>query len=195
MSRDYELEFILNPEVSEEEIRSSLDRIELIVANYGGQIFKVNHWGRRRLAYPIERHRDGYYIFIDMILTPEAVTEIERTLRVSEKVFRHMMKRRDPKTVQKEREARAAAAAAQAEAASQPEAPATPVETASSAEIPVTPAETVSQAETPIESKPEAEEVAPITIAEESIALAPEEIESAPPAIEVDAEKSETIEA
>jgi len=195
VSRDYELGFILNPEVSEEEIRSSLDRIELIVANYGGQIFKVNHWGRRRLAYPIERHRDGYYIFIDMILTPEAVTEIERTLRVSEKVFRHMMKRRDPKTVQKEREARAAAAAAQAEAASQPEAPATPVETASSAEIPVTPAETVSQAETPIESKPEAEEVAPITIAEESIALAPEEIESAPPAIEVDAEKSETIEA
>ena len=171
MSRDYELRFILNPEVSEEEIRSLLDRIELIVANYGGQIFKVNHWGRRRLAYPIERHRDGYYIFIDMILTPETVTEIERTLRVSEKVFRHMMKRRDPKTVQKEREARAAAAAAQAEAASQPEAPATPVETASSAEIPVTPAETVSQAETPIESKPEAEEVAPITIAEESIAL------------------------
>ena len=195
MSRDYELGFILNPEVSEEEIRSSLDRIELIVANYGGQIFKVNHWGRRRLAYPIERHRDGYYIFIDMILTPEAVTEIERTLRVSEKVFRHMMKRRDPKTVQKEREARAAAAAAQAEAASQPEAPATPVETASSAEIPVTPAETVSQAETPIEGKPEAEEVAPITIAEESIALAPEEIESASPAIEVDAEKPESIEA
>jgi small subunit ribosomal protein S6 len=195
VSRDYELGFILNPEVSEEEIRSSLDRIELIVANYGGQIFKVNHWGRRRLAYPIERHRDGYYIFIDMILTPEAVTEIERTLRVSEKVFRHMMKRRDPKTVQKEREARAAAAAAQAEAASQPEAPATPVETASSAEIPVTPAETVSQAETPIEGKPEAEEVAPITIAEESIALAPEEIESASPAIEVDAEKPESIEA
>ena len=192
MSRDYELGFILNPEVSEEEIRSSLDRIELIVANYGGQIFKVNHWGRRRLAYPIERHRDGYYIFIDLILTPEAVTEIERTLRVSEKVFRHMMKRRDPKTVQKEREARAAAAAAQAEAASQPEAPATPVETASSAEIPVTPAETVSQAETPVESKPETEEVA---IAEEAIVLSPEEVESAPPAIEVDAEKPATIEA
>ena len=195
MSRDYELGFILNPEVSEEEVRSSLDRIEQIVANYGGQIFKVNHWGRRRLAYPIERHRDGYYIFIDMNVTPETVTEIERTLRVSEKVFRHMMKRRDPKTAQKEREARAAAAAAQAEAASQPETPATPVETASSAEIPVTPAETVSQAETPIESKPEAEEVAPITIAEESIVLSPEEIESAPPAIEIDAEKPATIEA
>jgi small subunit ribosomal protein S6 len=177
VSRDYELGFILNPEVSEDEIRSLLGRIEQIVANYGGQIFKVNQWGRRRLAYPIERHRDGYYIFIDMILTPETVAEIERTLRVSELVFRHMMKRRDPKTVQKEREARAAAAvaaAAQAEAASQTEAPAAPVE-----------------AETPIQATTEAEQVTAIPIAEELIALSPEEIASAPLAIE----NPETVEA
>jgi small subunit ribosomal protein S6 len=122
VSRDYELGFILSPEVSEEEIRSVLDRIEQIVANYGGQIVKVNQWGRRRLAYPIERHRDGFYVFIDMILTPETVAELERTLKVSEIVLRQIMKRRDPKAVQKEREervereARAAAQAAQAEA-------------------------------------------------------------------------------
>ena len=222
MSRDYELGFILNPEVSEDEIRSLLDRIEQIVANYGGQIFKVNQWGRRRLAYPIERHRDGYYIFIDMTLTPKTVTEIERTLRVSETVFRYMMKRRDPKIAQKEREARAAAAAAQAEAASQHETPATPVEVesqpetpatpveaesqpetpatpveaeaVSGVEIPVTPVEAESQPETPVASKTEAEEeVAPIIVAEESIVLSPEEIESAPPAIEI--ENPETIEA
>jgi small subunit ribosomal protein S6 len=208
VSRDYELGFILNPEVSEDEIRSLLDRIEQIVANYGGQIFKVNQWGRRRLAYPIERHRDGYYIFIDMTLTPETVTEIERTLRVSETVFRYMMKRRDPKVAQKEREARAAAAA-QAEAASQSETPATPVEAASQpetpvapveaeavsgVEIPITPVEAESQPETPVASKTEAEEeVAPIPVAEESIVLSPEEIESAPPAIEI--ENPETIEA
>jgi len=214
VSRDYELGFILNPEVSEDEIRSLLDRIEQIVVNYGSQTVKVNQWGRRRLAYPIERHRDGYYIFIDMILTPEAVAEIERTLRVSEIVFRHMMKRRDPKTVQKEREARAAAAAAQAEAASQPEAPITPVEaegqsetpapveTASRIEIPVTPVEAASQSETPAEGKTEAEEVAATPVAEEAaVVLSPEEIESAPPAIEVEnppaieAENPEAIEA
>ena len=120
MTRDYELGFILNPEVSEDVIRTTLERIQQIVATYGGQIVKINHWGRRRLAYPIERHRDGYYIFIDMILTPETVGEIERTLQVSEDVMRHMMKRRDPKAVQKEREERAereARAAAAAEAA------------------------------------------------------------------------------
>ncbi len=121
MSRDYELGLIINPEVSEEETRAVLDRVEQIVANYGGQIVRVNQWGRRRLAYPIERHREGFYVFVDMILTPETVSELERTLKVSETVLRHMVKKRDPKAVQKEREereereARAAAAAANAQ--------------------------------------------------------------------------------
>jgi len=121
VSRDYELGLIINPEVSEEETRAVLDRVEQIVANYGGQIVRVNQWGRRRLAYPIERHREGFYVFVDMILTPETVSELERTLKVSETVLRHMVKKRDPKAVQKEREereereARAAAAAANAQ--------------------------------------------------------------------------------
>ena len=120
MRRDYELGLILNPEVSEEETRAILARLEQIVTTYGGQTVRVQQWGRRRLAYLIERHRDGYYIFIDMILTPETVSELERTLKVSEIVLRHMFRRRDPKAVQQEREdreARAAAAAANAEAA------------------------------------------------------------------------------
>jgi len=110
--RDYELGFILSPEVSEEQTRAILDRVEQVVANHGGQIVRVNQWGRRRLGYPIERHRDGFYVFIDMILTPENVIELDRTLKVSEEVLRHLIKRRDPKAVQKEREAHATAAAA-----------------------------------------------------------------------------------
>jgi small subunit ribosomal protein S6 len=121
--KDYELGFILNPEVSEEETRTLVGRVEQIVANYGGQIVKVNQWGRRRLAYPIERHRDGIYIFIDMILTPETPAELDRNLKVSEVVMRHMIKSRDAKAVQKEREereAREARAAAEAAAAPAP---------------------------------------------------------------------------
>jgi small subunit ribosomal protein S6 len=106
VKRDYELGFILNPEVSEEEAKAMLDRIERVVTSNEGQIVKVNQWGRRRLAYPIERHRDGLYTFIDMILTPESVIELERTLKVSEIVLRHMVRRRDAKIVQKEREER-----------------------------------------------------------------------------------------
>jgi small subunit ribosomal protein S6 len=71
---------------------------------------RVNQWGRRRLAYPIQHHREGFYVFVDMVLTPETVSELDRTLKVSEEVIRHLIKLRDPKTVQKEREARANAA-------------------------------------------------------------------------------------
>src|SRR5437763_7782776 len=138
--RDYELGFIINPEVSEEQTSSILERIEKIVKNYDGQVVKVNQWGRRRLAYPIEHHRDGNYVFIDMILTPETVLELDRTLKVSEEVMRHIVKRRDPKAVQKEREereARAAAAATQAQASAtaepEVEAPA-PIESAAEPE-------------------------------------------------------------
>jgi len=125
VNRDYELGFILNPEVSEEQTRAILGRVEQVVANHSGQIVRVNQWGRRRLGYPIEHHRDGFYVFIDMILTPESVIELDRTLKVSEEVLRHLIKRRDPKTVQKEREARAATVAA-APAPTAPEAEAEP---------------------------------------------------------------------
>ncbi len=156
MRRDYEIGFILNPEVSEEQTRAILERIEQIAANHDGQVLKVNQWGRRRLAYPIDHHRDGYYVFIDTILTPETIAELDRTLKVSEEVLRHLIKRRDPKAVQKEREARAAAAAAPAAA-------------------PEVEAEATSQEETPAPASEEAEL---------PVLLTPEEIESVPPAIE-----------
>ena len=172
--RDYELGFILNPEVSEEQTGAILERIEKIVKNYDGQVVKVNQWGRRRLAYPIDHHRDGYYVFIDMILTPETVLELDRTLKVSEEVMRHLVKRRDPKAVQKEREereereARAAAAASQAQASTTAE----------------------PEAQVPVEIVAEPEEEVLVS-AEEPIVLSPEEIEYVPPAIE----EEETIEA
>jgi small subunit ribosomal protein S6 len=150
--RDYELGFILNPEVSEDETRTLLERVEQIVATYGGQIVKINQWGRRRLAYPIERHRDGFYVFIDMILTPETVAELERTLTVSEIVLRHMVKRRDPKAAQKEREereereARAAAAAAAAAETANAESATAAERTETPEEVPATEVE-----ETPAE--------------------------------------------
>jgi len=149
VKRDYELAFILSPEVSEEETRATMDRVEQVVTTHDGQIVKVNQWGRRRLAYPIERHRDGIYVFIDMILTPESVSELERTLKVSEIVLRHMVKRRDPKTVQKEREEREAREARAA----------APVVPATEAEEPAPANEEVE--ETPVLSEEDLQDVPP----------------------------------
>jgi len=178
VSRDYELGIVFSPEASEEETRSVMDRIEQIVAHREGQIVRVNQWGRRRLAYPIDRHRDGFYVFIDMVLTPETVIEIERTLKVSEIVLREMVRKRDPKAVlreREEREARAAAAAAAPETTAETtEAPAaevseTPAATAATPEE--VPAEPVA-AETP--AAPAAEEPA-TTVTEEPAAPVAEE--------------------
>ena len=200
MRRDYELGFILNPEVSEEQTGAILERIEKIVKNYDGQVVKVNQWGRRRLAYPIEHHRDGYYVFIDMILTPETVLELDRNLKVSEEVMRHIVKRRDPKAVQKEREereARAAAAATQAQASAAAKSEAevevqAPVESAAEVEV-QTPVESTTEveAQTPVESTTEPEEEILVVGEEEPVVLSPEEMEYVPPAIE----EEETIEA
>jgi small subunit ribosomal protein S6 len=169
--RDYELGFILNPEVSEEQTGAILERIERIVKNRDGQVVKVNQWGRRRLAYPIEHHRDGYYVFIDMILTPETVIELDRTLKVSEEVMRHLVKRRDPKAVQKEREEREEREARAAVAAAQ-----TPASTTAEPEVAVEPQEPVE-----IVANPEEES---LVNEEEPVALSPEEIEYVPLAIE-----------
>jgi small subunit ribosomal protein S6 len=180
--RDYELGFILNPEVSEEQSHAMLERVEQIVSNYDGQVVRVNQWGRRRLAYPIQHHRDGYYVFFDMTLTPETVLELDRTMKVSEEVLRHLIKRRDPITVQKERETRAAAAA-------QAPAPATPSTEAESEAVPEVPAEPGAEpeaVEVPTEpgAEPEAVEVPTGEEEEAPIVLSPEEIEYVPPAIE-----------
>jgi small subunit ribosomal protein S6 len=174
--RDYELGFILNPEVGEEQTRAIVERIEQIVRNSDGQVVRVNQWGRRRLAYPIQHYRDGNYLFIDMILAPETVLELDRTLKVSEEVLRHLIKRRDSKAVQKEREAQATAEAAQAQApAAAPPEPEPEVEL----QIPVE-----AQSITPT-SEPEQEGLV-IEGEQEPIVLSPEEIEHVPPAIEED---------
>ena len=179
MKRDYELGFILNPEVSEEQTRAILERVEQVATNYGGQVVRVNQWGRRRLGYPIERHRDGFYVFIDMILTPETVLELDRTLKVSEEVLRHLIKRRDPKTVQKERESRAAAAAAAISPATPNAEAEQPAQSAASA-IPVDDAAVVSEeAELPAEQSAEDSEDAALPVE-----LSDEDLADVPPAIE-----------
>ena len=173
VTRDYELGFILNPEVSEEQTQAILNRVEQIVATHGGQTVQVNKWGRRRLSYPIEHHRDGNYIFLDMILTPETVAELDRTLRVSEEVLRHLMKRRDARTVQKEREARAAAAAASAEAQAQAQAEPT---TANIEGIEAAVEEALAEAEQEAEGMGE-DAMEPVTLTEEDMADVPPAID------------------
>jgi small subunit ribosomal protein S6 len=102
--RDYELGIIINPDVGEEQARAIVERVSQSILGNGGQVVRVNAWGRRRMMYPIQHHRDGLYYFFDLIMPPVAVLEVERGLRVNEDIIRHLMKARDPKTVAQQRQ-------------------------------------------------------------------------------------------
>jgi small subunit ribosomal protein S6 len=115
MPRDYELGIIVNPDVGDEQARAIVERITQVIAAREGQVVRVNAVGRRRLAYPIDHHRDGLYFYFDLMVEPQSIAEIERTLRVNEEIIRHLLLVRDPRVVaqQREREAQAQAQAAE----------------------------------------------------------------------------------
>jgi small subunit ribosomal protein S6 len=89
--RDYELAVILTPEIGDDAITESLDRLTRQITSRGGEIVDVNHWGRRRLAYPIRSHLEGNYVISLVKLDPARVSELEGSLRISEEVLRHMI--------------------------------------------------------------------------------------------------------
>lgn len=94
-TRQYELVYVVSPEISDEGVTELHERIAGIVGQLGGSIDKTDNWGRRRLAYEIDRHREGTYV-IETITGPGTlVTELERRLRVMEQLLRHLIVRVD----------------------------------------------------------------------------------------------------
>jgi small subunit ribosomal protein S6 len=93
--RRYELMLVLRPDAPDERTAAIVDRTTRQIATDGGQIVKVAPWGRRRLAYPIERYREGSYHIIVFEAPPGTIAEIERTLLITEEVLRHLIVRQD----------------------------------------------------------------------------------------------------
>jgi small subunit ribosomal protein S6 len=91
--RDYELMVVLDPNLDEAAIEALNTRIQTLVTQRGGTVENVDAWGRRRLAYPIGRFRDGVYILSRLQLPPTAASEIERALKLTESVIRHLLVR------------------------------------------------------------------------------------------------------
>jgi small subunit ribosomal protein S6 len=91
--RRYELMLVLRPDVPDDRSQAVIDRTTRQIVTSGGQIVKVAPWGRRRLAYPIERHREGSYHIVVFEAPATAVAELERGLLISEEVLRHLVTR------------------------------------------------------------------------------------------------------
>jgi small subunit ribosomal protein S6 len=93
--RRYELMLVLRPDVPDDKSQALVDRTTRGIVAAGGQIVKVAPWGRRRLAYPIDRHREGSYHIILFEAPSEAIVELEHTLLITEEVLRHLVTRVD----------------------------------------------------------------------------------------------------
>jgi small subunit ribosomal protein S6 len=86
--REYELMVILDPELEERTVAPSLDRFLNVVRQGGGSVENVDIWGRRRLAYDINKKSEGIYAVVNMTATPEVAKELDRQLGLNESVLR-----------------------------------------------------------------------------------------------------------
>jgi len=96
--RNYEIMFIVNPNTPEEEVDKINSQIEGVITSGGGQIQKIEKMGKRRLAYEIERHREGQYVLFVIAANGEIVREVERRLRVLDAVIKYLTVRTDEET-------------------------------------------------------------------------------------------------
>ncbi len=89
--RKYELVCIIQPDLDEAAFNGVIDRLKSWVSESGGTVDKVDIWGRRKLAYPIRKQRDGQYVLLNVSLEPTATSGLERNLRFQETILRHML--------------------------------------------------------------------------------------------------------
>jgi len=93
--RIYEELFIVKPDAAEEEIDQFIEQMKSVVSGSGGSVDKVDKWGKRRLAYRVDKYREGAYVLFQFNAAPETVKEFERRLRVSDLVIKFLTVRID----------------------------------------------------------------------------------------------------
>ena len=93
--RIYEELFIVKPDAPEEEVDQFIEQMKSVVSTAGGAVDKVDKWGKRKLAYRVDKYREGAYVLFQFSSQPETVKEFERRLRVSDLVIKFLTVRID----------------------------------------------------------------------------------------------------
>jgi len=94
--RRYETFFIMDPDLSEDQRRSVIERVKENMAQMGGFLVRIDEWGSRKLAYTIGKKERGYYVRCDFCGSGQLVNEMERFFRIDERVLKHMSVLLDP---------------------------------------------------------------------------------------------------
>ena len=91
----YEVALIIRPDVDQEGQDAIVERLSEILTADGGQVDNVEPWGRRRLAYPISKVQEGFYYFVQGQFATSVLPELNRSIKLSESILRHMVIRTD----------------------------------------------------------------------------------------------------
>ena len=91
---NYEVMFIIDPTLEDEKKDAAVERVKNVIAAEG-EVGNVDVWGLRKLAYPIQKKNEGYYVVIDFKAEPTLPAELDRRLRISEDFMRHIIVNRD----------------------------------------------------------------------------------------------------
>lgn len=93
----YELMYVINPVLSEEQTKAIVARVQELIQEADGDILRLDEWGSRRLAYPIQKKRNGYYVVVYFSGPATLLPRVDRALRINDDILRHMMLRYDAK--------------------------------------------------------------------------------------------------
>ncbi len=93
--RPYEILFVLKPDLEEDVINAAIEKFVNLIQQNQGTVEQVNRWGKKRMAYEIKKYRDGYYTLILFQGEPATAKELDRVMRLSDEVLRHIIVRRE----------------------------------------------------------------------------------------------------
>ena len=91
----YELAVVVSAKIEDDERAQVIEKVKALVERFGGQISDVDEWGKKRLAYEIQKMKEGYYYFIQFDASAECPAEIERRVRIMEPVMRYLCVKQD----------------------------------------------------------------------------------------------------
>lgn len=89
--RKYETLFILNPSLDEDAVNANVEKFKGVIENGEGTVDNVDLWGKRKLAYEINKLNEGYYILVNFTADPELPKELDRVFRITDGVIRHII--------------------------------------------------------------------------------------------------------
>ena len=91
--KDYEIMYVVKP-VEEQRLESVVNKFNTLIEDNGGKVEKTDYWGKKRLAYEIQDFNEGLYVLVTFSAEPAAVKELDRVMKITEEILRHMVIRK-----------------------------------------------------------------------------------------------------